>query len=58
MPGRLTEEELDQIADRAAEKVIQIMYAEVGKSVIKRLLWLVAAITAGVYSYLKIKGGA
>lgn len=35
--GGLTEMELDAIAERAAKKAFQIVYAEVGQSVLKKL---------------------
>lgn len=36
---RFTELELDLIAQRAADKALQKIYAEVGKGVLKKLAW-------------------
>lgn len=52
----LTEAQLDYIADRAAKKALESVYAEVGRSVVKRFLWIVGAIALGVAAYLFSKG--
>ena len=43
----LSEEQMDKIAEKAARKALQIVYAEVGQNVLKKLAWLigVAAVT-------------
>ena len=48
----LSEEQIDHIADRAAKKALQNVYAEVGQSVIKRLAWLVGILVISGLIYL------
>jgi hypothetical protein len=50
--GGLTEAELDAIATRAARKAFDIMYAEVGKSVLKKLAWLTGVVVVGLALWL------
>lgn len=45
-PG-LTEHEMEAIAERAAERALQKVYAEVGRSVVNRVLWIVGAVALG-----------
>jgi hypothetical protein len=52
----LTEEQMDMIAERAARKALEIVYAEVGKSVLKKLAWLVGIIVVGIAMWLAGKG--
>lgn len=57
---QLSEEELDNIASKAAEKAIEKMtkeiYSQVGKAVISKLFWLVGLCTVGLYLWFKSKG--
>lgn len=57
----LTEDDIDEIAEKAAEKAIQKMtahvYQEVGRSLISRFLWLVGAVFIGFATWLHTKGG-
>jgi len=48
----LTEEQIDHIAERAAERALEIVYAEVGKNVLKKLAWLVGAVIVGLALWL------
>lgn len=50
--GGLTEMELDAIAERAAKKAFQIVYAEVGQSVLKKLAWLAGVVVIGLALWL------
>lgn len=50
--GGLTEAELDSIAERAAKKALQSVYAEVGQSVLKKVAWLVGLVVVGVALWL------
>lgn len=50
--GGLTEAELDAIAERAAKKALESVYADVGRSVLKKLAWLVGLIVVGLAIWL------
>ena len=52
---QLTEAQLDAIATKAAEKALQLVYAEVGRSVLKKLAWLVGLATIGLVIFLSAK---
>jgi hypothetical protein len=55
---QLSQEEVDIIAGQILEKI----YADIGKSVVKKILWLAGAIVVAVYAALtsigKIKIGS
>jgi len=53
----LTEEQIDAIAEKAAEKALAKVYEEVGRSVVKRILWIVGAVALGLISLLSLKSG-
>jgi hypothetical protein len=55
-PFRLTEAQIDAIAERAAGKALQIVYAEVGKSVLRKAAWLAGAAVVGIALLLAGKG--
>lgn len=50
-PRVLTEHDIDHIAEKAAEKALEKVYTEIGKSVVKKALWVigVAALVAMVW---------
>jgi hypothetical protein len=50
--GGLTDAEIDAIAERAAKKALQSVYAEVGQSVLKKVAWLVGLIVVGIAIWL------
>jgi hypothetical protein len=50
--GGLTEAEIDAIAERAAKKALQSVYAEVGQSVLKKLAWLIGLVVVGFALWL------
>lgn len=52
----LSEEEVDEFIDRAIERAVDRFYAEVGKSVLKKVLWIVGATVVGLYITAKHKG--
>lgn len=52
----LEEDDVDQFIDRAVERAVDRFYAEVGKSVLKKVAWVVGACAVGLYVYLKNKG--
>lgn len=56
----LTEEQIEQIAEKAAEKAIvkltSHVYQEVGKSVVSKMLYIIGACAVGLWLFLKSKG--
>ena len=49
----LTEEQIDAIAERAAEKALEKVYTHIGKSVVHKFLWVVGACVLALAAYLK-----
>lgn len=52
----LSEEQLEAIAERAAKKALQSIYADVGKSVVTKLLWVIGLAAIGIVLFLTGKG--
>lgn len=52
----LTSAEIDTIAERAAEKALEHVYAQVGKSVLKKLAWLTGLVVVSLLIWLGGKG--
>jgi hypothetical protein len=52
----LTDDQINVIAERAAEKALESVYAQIGKSVVTKVLWLVGAASLAVFAWLKGKG--
>jgi len=56
----LTDEEIDLIAEKAAEKAVakmtSMVYREVGRTIVQRFFWIVGLSAIGVYIYLQQKG--
>jgi hypothetical protein len=56
----LSEEDIEMIAEKAAEKAITKLtahlYQEIGKSFVEKFLYLLGATVVGVYLFLKSKG--
>jgi hypothetical protein len=48
----LTDSQIDSIAEKAAEKAFNKIYAEVGKSVLTKLAWLTGAAVIGLFIWL------
>lgn len=48
----ITDAQMDAIAERAADKAIEKIYAEVGKNVLRRLAWLIGLIVISVALWL------
>jgi hypothetical protein len=48
----LTDLQIEAIAERAAEVALNKVYAEVGKSVLKKLAWLTGAAVIGLALWL------
>ncbi len=48
----LTEEEVEHIADKAADRALEKVYTEVGKSVLKKLAWIVGVVIVSALVWL------
>lgn len=48
----LTDEQIENIAERAAEVALNKVYTEVGKSVLKKLSWIAGAAAIGLFMWL------
>lgn len=54
MPGKevqLTDEQIEAIAERAAEVAFEKIYKEVGKSVLTKLAWMTGAAVVGFFMW-------
>lgn len=59
MPGKqveLTDDQIEAIAERAAEVAFEKIYKEVGKSVLTKLAWLTGAAVVGLAMWLSGHG--
>lgn len=60
-PFTLTEAQLDEIAnraaDRAVEKITTHVYQQVGKSILNKLMWILGALATAAYIYFHNKIG-
>ena len=52
----LTEEQIEAIAERAATKALERVYAQIGKSVVQKFLFLVGAAVVAIAAWLKGTG--
>ena len=52
----LSDAQIDLIAERAAEKALKKVYAEVGESVLKKAAWLTGLVVVGLAIWLAGKG--
>lgn len=50
--GGMTDAEVDAIVERVTERVVQNFYAEVGRNVVKKFLWLAGIVVLGVAAWL------
>jgi hypothetical protein len=48
----LTEEDIDAIADKAAERALEKVYAQVGKNVVTKLLWLIGIVAISLAMWM------
>lgn len=53
----LTEAQLNDIADRAAEKALAKVYGEIGKAVVTRLFIIIGIIAVGIWVWIEKRGG-
>lgn len=49
----LSDEQIELIAERAAEKALEKVYASVGKSIVHKVFWLVGAAALALVAYFK-----
>ena len=49
---QLTDAQIEAIANKAAEVALNRVYTEVGKSVLKKLSWLVGVAVIGLFMWL------
>lgn len=49
---QLTDQQIEAIAERAAQVALNKVYTEVGKSVLKKLAWLTGAAVIGLAMWL------
>ena len=58
MPNRieLTDEQVEAIAKRAAEKALEKVYEEVGRSAVRFALWVIGAGVAALVAWLGATG--
>lgn len=52
----LTEVQIEQIAERAAEVALEKVYTEIGRSVVTKFLYILGAATLAAWSYFKGTG--
>lgn len=52
----LTDEQIEAIAERAAEVAFKKIYEEVGRSVVKKLFWIVGAGALALLMFLSANG--
>jgi hypothetical protein len=49
---QLTDQQIEMIAERAAQVAFEKIYKEVGKSVLTKLAWMAGAATVGFFMWL------
>ena len=52
----LSDEQIELIAERAAEKALQKVYASVGQGIVHKLAWVIGACVVGVLLWMGGKG--
>jgi hypothetical protein len=53
---QLTDAQINEIAEKAAERAFQKIYQNVGKSVLTKLTWMVGAAVVGLFMWLGNNG--
>jgi len=51
-PVKMSEEDIDKIVEKAVDKAIEKLYTEIGKSVLKKGLWLIGFIMVSAALWL------
>jgi hypothetical protein len=52
----LTEEQIDAIAERAAERALAKVYEQIGRSVVTKILWVLGAAALALAAWMKGSG--
>lgn len=52
----LSDADMEAIAERAAAKALEKVYAQVGKSIVTRVFWVVGLAAVGLVMFLSGKG--
>lgn len=52
----LSDEQIETIAERAAEVALERVYTQIGKSVVNKILWLAGAATLAIVAWLNGAG--
>ena len=52
----LSEYEIEEIAERAAEKALKKVYEEVGRSTVRFALWIIGAAVLSIFGWLAATG--
>lgn len=55
-PINLTPAQIDEIAEKAAEKALEKVYTNVGKSVVSKFFWVVGALCLALAAWMNGKG--
>ena len=53
---QLSDEQVERIAERAAEVALERVYTSIGKSVVSKFLWLVGAASLAVAAWMNGSG--
>ena len=53
----LSDEQIDAVAERAAEVALERVYTQIGRSVVSKVMWLVGAGALALAAWLAGKGG-
>ena len=51
-PRYLTEHDIDEIAEKAAERALEKVYAQVGQSILKKITWALGLAAIGLMMWL------
>ena len=51
-PRYLTEHDIDEIAEKAAERALEKVYAQIGQNLLKKAAWLVGVAAVGIAMWL------
>ncbi len=55
-PRYLTEHDIDEIAEKAAERALEKVYAQVGQNILKKITWLLGLVAIGLAMWLGSNG--
>lgn len=55
-PIVLSSEQIQTIAEQAAKKALELVYAEVGKNTVKGALWIIGAFVLAALAWLGVTG--